>query len=448
MNKLFDQAFAEESDEAQAVVGFTLLDIDETDAVYAQVEELETAIEVAETTITSLESIALAIGESKEDGGLDSKTATAYGIAANVAVAPLGIAVQMPSNESFDEEGGRITATDFSVEAIKATIQKIWNAIKSFVTSWYGKIVQFFQAMLGGAAGLAKASKALAAAAKEKTGEVDDKDLEIPGGLFTALTLEGKKLAPDSAFSGMAKDLSKLKGDPLGAVMLSKYSASISVFDPKLPEDLSGALDLVAANGYTTETDFTDMLEKAGFSKYTGPKKTGSKKKSVTYAEGTEYYTSAAYPGNAVVQVAYRAEDGKITMAAVNVVDNNEKADPGKTEKVPALKQAEIITAANLAEELAQAIADSKVKVGQIEKLGKQLVKDGDKAAKIIIKMDGAEGVTKEDIERGKTMMNNISRIASVSMEPTSSLQRLGLQAAKAKYSYAKKSLGNIKEKK
>ncbi|MAP22774.1 MAG: hypothetical protein CL582_17745 [Alteromonadaceae bacterium] len=122
------------------------------------IEEAGNAVDMAgyehtelENAATSLESIATAIESSMEndEAGMTQGEARGYSLAVE---AVLGGALPNPvaSMESFGGESERRHATELSMEDLKGTIQKIWDAIKRTVQKVITAVSDFFSKLFGG----------------------------------------------------------------------------------------------------------------------------------------------------------------------------------------------------------------------------------------------------------------------------------------------------------
>ena len=118
MQNLMNEEFAPVAMQ-EDVQGFTLLSLEDTDVLSSETDELNAAIESARGAAFSLAGIAEAVSATTEERGLTAEASVFAGLAANAALAPFGATLQTPSLESFDADGGRATATQFTLEGIK-----------------------------------------------------------------------------------------------------------------------------------------------------------------------------------------------------------------------------------------------------------------------------------------------------------------------------------------
>jgi hypothetical protein len=130
-----------------------------------------------------LESIFVSMEAAMQDGGLNPQAALFMQHAVGSYTSRLGLKVSAvtPSLESFGGASGQAAATTISMEGIKETIKKIWQAIKNAVAKAIAAVKNFFAKIFGGAKKLKSRIEAL----KGKTGEAVDyqgKKVKVTGG--------------------------------------------------------------------------------------------------------------------------------------------------------------------------------------------------------------------------------------------------------------------------
>lgn len=132
--------------------------------------------EELESAAMTMESVALSLEEAiADETGLSRREAAAH---RQTIQAVLGDALPMPvaSLESFGGDSERFDATQLSLEGIKDTIMKIWNAIKRAVANAIRAVADFFAKLFGGAKKLRE--KAEATLKKVEDAEREGKTLE------------------------------------------------------------------------------------------------------------------------------------------------------------------------------------------------------------------------------------------------------------------------------
>lgn len=187
------------STESQEETVETMTLAESMEAEMLEVEEAQRESEDAADDVRELESIAdglesiVADAEaSLEDGGLDESAARYLGHAVNAHTSRLGLESDkiVASLESFGGATGRTEATTISVESLKDTIKRIWNAIKTAVKKAMEAVANFFAKIFGGAKKLESRAAALEKALGDIKGKSASDKIAVPGA--SKLHLEGK----------------------------------------------------------------------------------------------------------------------------------------------------------------------------------------------------------------------------------------------------------------
>lgn len=198
-SRIFREALSMESetnveviDHAAAALALESATVEITDAGH-QVDMLSLQQEELEHAHTSLESIAFSLESlvAADERGLDRVAAEGYQHAVRAIV---GDALPNPvaSLESFGGESECSAATQLSMEGIKDTIKKIWEAIKRAVNNTIKAVSDFFAKLFGGVDALEKKFKGIQEAVEKakKEGYVAEGDFKAPGA--DRLEMEGK----------------------------------------------------------------------------------------------------------------------------------------------------------------------------------------------------------------------------------------------------------------
>lgn len=174
----------------------------EVQAVLAEVEEgndevvdIEKDIEEMEAVEAGLESIAAGLEVSMKEGGLVPQAAVGYDLAISAWAGRVGLESAVPSLEEFDSQTGREAATQVSMEGVKDTLKRIWNAIKAAVSKAVEAAKNFFAKVFGGVEKVEKKLKAVKkaiATAKKDGHEVTDADKKIAVPYAETLRFNGK----------------------------------------------------------------------------------------------------------------------------------------------------------------------------------------------------------------------------------------------------------------
>jgi hypothetical protein len=128
-------------------------EIAETAESYAEAEQGSDDVAELGDISEGLESICASMEACMEDGGLNPQAALFMQHAVNGYTRRLGLSVSSitPSLESFGGASGQAAATTISMEGIKETVKKIWQAIKNAVMKAIAAVKNFFAKLIGGA---------------------------------------------------------------------------------------------------------------------------------------------------------------------------------------------------------------------------------------------------------------------------------------------------------
>jgi hypothetical protein len=191
-------------------------------------DDVEELYEIAE----GLESIVASLESAIEDGGLDTQAAVFMQHAVDGYTTRVGMEATaiVPSLESFGGASGKAAATTISLEGIKETIKKIWQAIKNAIAKAIAAVKNFFAKIFGGVKKLKERSKALRSEVKKlgnKKVKTDAK-LKVPG----ANTLRfNKKVDAKSIATGMDKLVQALEKKELTQSAITYYDQIATVLD-------------------------------------------------------------------------------------------------------------------------------------------------------------------------------------------------------------------------
>lgn len=266
MSRIFREAFSLESadgalpegTEAEValeseVAANEIMEADrEVEMAELQEDELADAEESLESIVMSLESLI-----EKDPRGLDRVAAEGYHHAVRAIV---GTALDNPvaSLESFGSSTECQHATELSLEGIKDTLKKIWEAIKRAVRNAIRAVSDFFAKLFGGVSKLKdRAKKALEKAeGLKKDGATAEGSVDIPNADRMAL---GGKISLDIMVKGLHlvnTEVASLN-DELQGLAESYYSDLVAVYT-KTNSDPD--LDEVIAKGESRITKTTQKL--------------------------------------------------------------------------------------------------------------------------------------------------------------------------------------------
>ena len=448
MQNLLSEQFSATGETEVQVDDIVLLGLDdEGEGLVQDMDELTTAIGVCETTVATLESLHADIASTQEDGGLTQQAATFACAAANAATAPLGFSMQVPALESFGDEGGRAASTSFTMEGIKETLSKVWNAIKDFVVKYYRKLKDWYNNNLGTAARLEKAAKALEAKADKVKGSPKETNIKI-GGAVKQLVKNAATgdIATGAEVGTMLTDLASLvetaakdKNVSSGAeavvseveaIDLSKDGATITTAlgeaITKVNELGGKIVSLYGINDAVTgDTRFTDKDVKSSKELLGGKK---------VFLE-----TVASTDGRPGAKVA----------VAVSVQSSEQKPKEIAGDKeVTALNAKEIGTLAVSIQDAAKSIRTASTTYGDREKMVNKMLKSFDKIAKEVDKSSNEETGGAAAVKTVGAFVKQAKKMTDLTSEPITGLNRQALSSAKAALAYGSSSLSNIKEEK
>lgn len=453
MNTLLQDAFGSSDETLDINMESAEFHFDESAVTAMEADDLASAISQCESVQVNLENLSDNIAATLADGGLTAEAAVMARAAIDGTVAPLGANVKSPNLESFDEDGGRMAATQFSLESIGSILKEIWEGIKNFVKKYAEKLRKWFSENLSTAARLEKAAEALADKADAKSGTPKETKLSMnasfqrnmstaKGDISVSDTETGlkylAKLLDGSSYDGATDTLADALIDTLDGLDVEKKLVDTS--------DISAPSD----NAKKAMTDALELKSVANDKRYV---QTGT----------SEYLVSKPILGRKAFvlrSVRSKRKDSQGNDVPVSIIDTlslanaSAKKEDIDSKDVTALNTGEISTLATEVKELAKAVRTSKFDAKKKDKLVAKLLKVGDKVTKEVgnAKGDditdpkGGKVTVKENAERAKAMIKSISSFAKLIFEPGTSIQRQSMESAKASYGWASKCLSNIKD--
>jgi hypothetical protein len=157
-------------------------EIAETAESYAEAEQGSDDVAELGDISEGLESICASMEACMEDGGLNPQAALFMQHAVNGYTRRLGLSVSSitPSLESFGGASGQAAATTISMEGIKETVKKIWQAIKNAVMKAIAAVKNFFAKLIGGAKKLKSRVDALQSKLKSEGHDIKGGKVKVP----------------------------------------------------------------------------------------------------------------------------------------------------------------------------------------------------------------------------------------------------------------------------
>lgn len=280
-----------------------------------QQEELEHAHASLESISASLESLV-----ASDERGLDRVAAEGY---RHAITAVVGDALPNPvaSLESFGGESECSAATQLSMEGIKDTIKKIWEAIKRAVTNAIKAVSDFFAKLFGGVDALEKKFKSVKDGiekAKKEGYVAGEEKFKAPGA--DRLEFEGK-------------------------FDVSAITAGLKL----LSSDVKSTVDTIASNADEYYTDLAGFYKKAK-----DPKEVdefvNDKAKVVTEISKKSKVVGKMLPGGKSIVSESKSEGDAPSIPTIKIADHpNAKNFSGDaTIAVPSLDDAEMMVAEGL----------------------------------------------------------------------------------------------------
>lgn len=342
----------------------------------AEGEAREQAIDEAEDTVEELEADLADAEVAQESGGL-SKDAAAI-LQRNVAnklnriglAAPHAVAV-----ESFGSASSRASSTRLAMEGIKDGIRRAWEAIIAAIKKSIQWIKDHFNKVFGSYEALVKRAKAVAQRAENTTGSIEERAFENDG-LYARL-MTGAKTVAVTDLTGTFKTVTETVLGKMDDFVTKAESAveKVSALDKEtmaVPADVTALLNDSLSLLDSSAKDVSD----------------DEKKKYVPDAEKVHYTVQAVsnLPGNKhVVVVAGAANDAAARPALFKVkleAQLTKNADvSGK--KLTTLTVDQIISVAEMVENLAGEFVQSRKKFDKIADAKAKLVKQAERVSKL-----------------------------------------------------------------
>ncbi len=139
---------------------------DDLDEQSDDVEDQQEASDQVEESAANLEAIAIALESAIKEGVVNSQSLHFANLAINNEHRRLGLPEHKVSLESMGTASGRIAQTRISLEDVKETMTKAWEAIKKFFIEIYNRVVEFFVGLFSKVAKLKRYGERLLVVAK------------------------------------------------------------------------------------------------------------------------------------------------------------------------------------------------------------------------------------------------------------------------------------------
>ena len=175
MKELMTDAFESKEDIVEVEQDIDLLAISDILNITHEIDQIESAIDIAENTKMSLEALITDLESAKESKSLSTEALVFAQHAATAALKPLGLSLEVPTLESIHSD-------ELSLESIKDVLSKIWEGIKKFVAKWLTKIRDFIM-------GTERAATALLEESKKLKPELTELTSKLPTNIVVSLSL-------------------------------------------------------------------------------------------------------------------------------------------------------------------------------------------------------------------------------------------------------------------
>lgn len=459
MNKFFEQ-ISLEADEQPLADGAGAQAIEDqeisgqVEAVNAEMQELEQAITTSEDAAEALEQVQEFVEAKQEaNGGLTEGEAEAVQVATEALLSRFGghIKVKQVSLESFGKEGGRATATSYTLENIGETIKKIWEAIKKWVKDFIAKAKDWFRAHFSAAGMLKKAGTALAEKGRTKVGTPEEK--------ITLGGSERKWLSVSSGETDVSKNIKHLE-ELVSMVFDDKSLTEVKEAGKEMLEnlkniDLDKKSDVIAQDVANVFNPMMSKLDKfVGSSAATG--KSGSAMK-IVVVPGTKGKMLGAVTPQLRIQTAQIASGNAFKDVYVSYVleyAEDKSTDKFGTEKdVKGLSGSEIGNVGEAISVIADAILNRAKMQSKNDEYTNKAIAQFDKMSAQLDKMDKTDRAKAEkgqgnNIKEIKTLIKNSSKILTAGQKMEQVMITYCMTVSRAWLSFGKRSLTNLSDKK
>lgn len=393
------------------------------DSEVAMVES-EAAIEITERTIASLEEISSAVAVSQENGGLDAQSAALLSVSVSAIMAPFGGSSEgsVPSLESFEEDGGRVTATAVAAEGIGAQLKKLWDGLVSMLSRAYEAVTKWLNENFSKMGRLEKAAEALSVKAKEAKGEPEKKQLDVSGAqyLYEGDKAIGLTPAGIKAVTDFVKTPSKVL--PISYNDADDYTKFIA--EAKLED---GAAIQKFLNELNEGLKTYNEMALEGSAPFKGDKRIKAPKSGDLFKLDVP-----GFPGDTCVTIHKIADTQPVVVSFVGPTKKE-----GDT-KHDALTGAEAAALCDVIKSAAATMAASKKDVDNLAKA----TKVQNKAGATLVKSLGDSTSNADEIKKS---LNALVTMNNNARKPLIDSIRVSSQILSASYGFAKASVKNIK---
>lgn len=416
----------------------------EVEAVNAEMQELEQAISTSEQAAEALEQVQEFVESKQAEGGLNEQAAEAVQVATEAMVSCFGghVTIKHPALESFGKEGGRATATAYTLENLGDTIKKIWEAIKKWVKDFIAKAKDWFRAHFSAAGMLKKAGEALAEKARAKIGTPEEPNFELSGSERKFLSITSS----DSDVSKNISDLETLIANTWNDTTVKELNeANKEVINYLKDIDLDKKTDniFVKINGFFTSVA-GNLASKVGPAT---SQKTGNANKMVAIGKDKML-------GGVRMQIRlHGTPTGGIMSAAVEFVEQKATDSFGKEKSIKALTSQQIASVGDAIGMIGESLLNNGKLVSKNDEFIEKAIAQFDKMSAQLEKMDKdarakAEKGQVNSVKDVQQVIKGSGKILTANQKTDKAIVTYCMTVARAWLSFGKRSLSNLTDKK
>lgn len=425
----------------------------ELSEIQKDLDESSMLLDVANQTEAQLSALVAGIEALAEESPLTAREAALMNMAVEGITAPWGgseaLGMQVAGVESFEDAGGRATATTYGLEGIKDGISAVWTAIKDFIKKSVQAVKMFFTKHFALVGRVIKRAKSLEEKAKAISSDFEQKEKSLEIGMSAAYMAKDGKLVTD--LSKAIKDdtniltfINKSKGFAgMVKTLLAPVTAAKPTEDKAEEEALFDNIDTQLEN-------FAEAVTKASgisvpFTNDTMFAK-GEDGNSIEAMRGAEFLGEYA-----MVFGIDGSENGPIQEVIARHVSSlkfgfmkfaEKPLSVKKDTKVPALAKDDIVSLCAAAGALAEAVYENKDKNKDAEELEKVIDKAGEELTKTAKAVTGSV----KGWAVGKIGTRMLRKLGSQLLRPTVDMVNHCTKVANAGLILADKSISNYQK--
>ncbi len=367
------------------------------------------------------------------NGGMNRQTALAVDMGIKNLTAKFnigsgkGIGIAL---ESFDEAGGKITATGYALEGIGEALKEVWEKVQAFIRNLITAIMAFFGNQQAKAKQLIAAAKKIAEAAKTASAAKAETTVELGADTIRNLSI-------GTNHTDYIKGLKELEEGIVksGSILGPQVETMLAVASDIKKIDFSSTVNINAGfQGLKSGTHTADSLIAAIKSKYGFVDSTMGDYKDT---ETEKYAVSKPLLGNRCIVFAVSTNaDGVVLNVSSKLVATDEKGD--NITKLATLDSKKIIELANTVSGLAYRVLNDKRSNDYKKNVSTYNEAVRGVYSNSIKHIANLKGV---DLMATRRIINGAGTVAASFAQPNKGFMEQGLSSAKAGLRYASESL-------